>query len=92
MRKYTSTSRSCRESISSIHFYDSDQHQILGGIGKFHGGKLLDQLLIHFGLAEVKAEQVAMDRKLGGVDLVADRADATIIGFALWLARWQGTE
>ena len=54
----------------------SYQYKILCGIGKFHGRKSTDQLLIHFGLTEIKAKQVTVNRELCSVDLIADRTYA----------------
>lgn len=48
--------------------------------GKFHRDKLTYQWLIRLGLTEIKAGQMTVDGKFGGMHRVIDRADRPIDG------------
>ena len=59
----------------------TDQHDVLGLVGETERGKTLDLPTIDFGLIEVKAGQITVDREFGRSHLVRRGADSPVGGF-----------
>ncbi len=61
----------------------ADQHDVLGALSEFGGGKDPDLPAIDLRLFEIETSQIAMDRKARRVHLVANRAQPAVDGLGL---------
>lgn len=61
----------------------ADEHDVVRLFRKGQGRQFIDQTLVDFRLGKLEASQIAMHRKLGRMQLIANRAHLPVRVFGL---------